>query len=126
MLNGQFDGPGKRGRKKAIIGRLWALYGAQIGRIFANKSIYWLHFHSNRIGQFYGLFLGPAREVRVSGLHTTDANLSLRVYARFSGSAGSASGNYSEIFFRRSITPEICGFVAIDAKKDLRPVAALH
>jgi hypothetical protein len=52
--------PGKRGRKKAITGRLWALYGAQFGRIFSNKSIYCPYFHANQNGRFYGRILGVA------------------------------------------------------------------
>ena len=50
--------PGKRGRKKAAIARLWALYGAQFGRILPNKSIYGPYFHANRNGRFYGRILG--------------------------------------------------------------------
>jgi len=38
----------------AAIARFWALYGAQFWRILANKPIYWLYFHANRIGRFYG------------------------------------------------------------------------
>src|SRR5208282_908872 len=45
--------PEKRGRKKAVIARLWALYGPQFGRILANKSIYGLFFVSSGIGRFY-------------------------------------------------------------------------
>ena len=38
--DGCLHDPGKSGRKKATIGRLWALYGAQFGRILANKATY--------------------------------------------------------------------------------------
>jgi hypothetical protein len=58
MPNGHLIDPGKRGRNKAAMARLWALYRAQFWRIFPNKPIYWLHFHANRIGQFYGRTLG--------------------------------------------------------------------
>ena len=62
-LNRQFVTiPGKTGRKKAAIGRLWALYGAQFGRILPNKSIYCPYLHANRIGRFYGRIFGHQNE----------------------------------------------------------------
>ena len=39
MPNGYLIDTGKRGRKTAAMARLWALYGAQIGLIFANRAI---------------------------------------------------------------------------------------
>jgi hypothetical protein len=56
--NGHLFLSGKRGRKKATIARLWALYGAQFGLIFPNKSIYCPYFHANQNGRFYGRILG--------------------------------------------------------------------
>lgn len=39
MPNGYLIDTGKRGRKRAAMARLWALYGAQIGLIFTNRAI---------------------------------------------------------------------------------------
>ena len=56
--NGFSIDPGKRCQKKAIRGRLWALYRAQFWRILANRTIKIRIFHANRKGAFYGRIFG--------------------------------------------------------------------
>jgi len=54
--NGHLTPPKKRGRRNASMAHLQALYGAQFGRIFENRTLYLPIFVSSGIGEFYGCF----------------------------------------------------------------------